>query len=346
LSVREEKLPPTRTEARLRPTLSSPLTNRSILVTGGTGSFGRAFVAHALAVGVKRVAVYSRDELKQSEMAAQVGDPRVRYLIGSVTDRDRLLLAMRGVDVVVHAAALKQVPACEANPGESKRTNVDGAEAVALAAIEAGVERAVFLSTDKAAAPNTTYGAHKLAAERYWCAANVYAAGTRTRLLCTRYGNVIASRGSVVPVFQAQAKKGAVTVTDKRMTRFWMRLSDAVHLVETALREGRGGEVIVPKAGAASIVTLARAVAPGARMVEVGIRRGEKLHETLIGEDEARDAVDMGDHYVIEPDRTWEHLPPLVGKPVPLGWSYRSDTTTQLTVAQMRRLILCAGVKL
>jgi UDP-N-acetylglucosamine 4,6-dehydratase len=310
------------------------------LVTGGTGSFGRAFAAHALAVGARRVTVFSRDELKQSEMASQVYDERLRFMLGTVTDRERVTRALRGVDYVVHAAAMKQVPACELHPWEAMQTNVVGAQVVAGAAIEAGVERVVFLSTDKAAAPNTLYGATKLAAERIWTQANVYAAGTRTRLCATRYGNVVGSRGSVVPAFREQAKSGMLTITDRRMTRFWMRLCDSVALVETALAEARGGEVFVPKVGACDILTVAEAVAPGVPWTETGIRRGEKLHETLISEDEARDTYDCGDHYRIEPERSWEYLPPLCAPLVPRGWSYRSDTNPyQLTVEGMRELL-------
>jgi len=307
----------------------SPLTNRCVVVTGGTGSFGKAFVRRALDVGASRVVVLSRDELKQSEMAAAFADPRLRCMIGSVSEGDRVALALRGADLLVHAAAMKQVPACEDNPNEAMQTNALGAQAVAMAAIEAGVSRAVFLSTDKAAIPNTLYGATKLVAERLWRQSNVYAAGTRTRLVATRYGNVIGSRGSVVPIFQAQAKTGMLTITDPDMTRFWMRLEHAVSLVELALSEGRGGEVFVPTIPACSVATVARAIAPEAKWHVTGIRPGEKMHETLIAEDEARTAYEYADHYRIEPHRTWEYLPEPSGKPVPDGFSYRSDTNPE-----------------
>lgn len=304
----------------------SPLTNRTVLVTGGTGSFGRRFVKRALEAGAKRVSVFSRDELKQSDLAAELRDDRMRFLIGSVTEAERLQRAMRGVEVVVHAAALKQVPTCERNPWEAVATNVVGTQNVAAAAIEAGVERVVFLSTDKAAAPNTLYGATKLTAERLWLQANVYAAGTPTRLLATRYGNVIGSRGSVIPLFRAQAELGRLTVTDPAMSRFWMTLDQAVALVELAIACGRGGEVFIPKVPSADILTVAEAVAPGVPWIATGIRRGEKLHETLVAEDEARDCYDFGDHYRIEPDRTWEYLPPPAAPKVAVGFAYRSDT--------------------
>lgn len=320
---------------------SSPLTNRTILVTGGTGSFGKAFVRRALDAGAKRVTVFSRDELKQSEMRKAYSDDRLRFLIGSVTDGERVTRALRGVDFLVQAAAMKQVPACELNPWEAQATNVEGARVVAASAIAAGVERAVFLSTDKACAPNTLYGATKLSAERIWTQANVYAAGTPTRLCATRYGNVIGSRGSVIPLFREQADTGTIRITDQRMTRFWMRLEEAVALVELALGTSRGGEVFVPKVSSAGILTVAEAVAPGVPWTETGIRRGEKLHETLIAEDEARDAFDMASHYRIEPERTWEYLPPLHNAaPLPDGFSYRSDTNPcQLTVERMRELL-------
>lgn len=297
-------------------------------------------MAHCLEVGARRVAVFSRDELKQSEMANRFRDDRLRFLLGSVTDEDRMVRALSGVDYVVHAAAMKQVPACEAHPWEATATNIDGTWAVAKAAIKAEVERAIFLSTDKAANANTLYGATKFAAERLWNESNVYAARTRTRLAATRYGNVISSRGSVVPLFKAQAATGRLTITDRRMTRFWMTLEQAVRLVEMALGESRGGEVFIPKVPSAPILTVAEAVAPGVPWIETGIRPGEKLHETLITEDEARAAFDCGDHYRLEPHRKWGHLPALNAPSLPDGFVYRSDTNEdQLTVERMRGLL-------
>jgi len=311
--------------------IPSPLTNRSILCTGGTGSFGSAFVRHALDVGATRVVVFSRDELKQFNMRGAFQDERIRFFIGNVQDRDRLDLAMRGVDIVVHAAAMKQIPTCEEHPKEAVETNIIGTQHVALAAIDAGVRCGVFLSTDKAAAPNTHYGATKLAAERLWVNANVYAAGTRTKLCATRYGNVIGSRGSVIPVFERQALEGGpLTITDPTMSRFWMKIEESVELVETALRFTRGGEVFIPKVPASSILTLAEAVAPGVPWITTGIRRGEKLHETLVTEDEARDTWECGDHYRISTSGD---------EPVPRGFTYRSDTARQLSVSELRALI-------
>ena len=269
----------------------------------------------------------SRGEAKQAAMAAEVGDQRVRYVIGDVRDPLRVLDACRGVDIVVHAAALKRVETCEADPNEAVATNIEGTRNVARACIERGVGRAVFLSTDKAAAPNTLYGATKLAAERLWTRSNVYAAGTPTRLAATRYGNVLGSTGSVVPLWQGQAQRGEpITLTSAAMTRFWMPMTDAVDLVLLALGEMRGGEVFIPKAGAAPVLTLARAVAPGCEVQEVGVRPGEKLHETLVTEDEARNTTDHGTHYRIQPDRTWEDDADRPDRGVPEGFTYRSDT--------------------
>lgn len=316
------------------------LSGASVLVTGGTGSFGQAFVRRCLSDGARRVVVFSRGESKQAEMRAALADERVRYLIGDVRDANRVLDACRGVDVVIHAAALKRVETCEADPNEAIATNVDGTRHVARACVERGVKRAVFLSTDKAAAPNTLYGASKLAAERLWLASNAYAAGTPTRFAATRYGNVCGSTGSVIPLWRAQAARGEpLTVTDPTMSRFWMKMDEAVELVLLALHSMRGGEVIVPKIGAASILDLAEAVAPGSRFRGVGIRPGEKLHETLITEDESRTTYDAGTHFVIEPEgRTWGDVAPLTLPRVPVGFQYRSDTAERLSPAHLSLL--------
>lgn len=312
----------------------------SWLITGGTGSFGKAYTRRLLDRGARRVVVLSRDELKQAEMRREIDDPRMRYFIGSVTDLERCEMAMQGVDYVVHAAAMKRIEVCEQNPAEAVETNIHGTKVIAHACVKAGVKRAVFLSTDKAVAPNTHYGATKLAAERLWTQANVYAANSATRLSATRYGNVLGSRGSVVPLFRAQAAAGGpLTVTDKRMTRFFMRMDDALDLVDLAFKEMRGGEVFIPKIPSADIPTVAASVSDTAPVEEVGIRRGEKLHETLIGEDEARHCHDHGDHYRIEPDRTWE-LPALrflTGTLVPDGFEYRSDTNADRLTAERLR---------
>ena len=329
----------------------SILTNANIMVTGGTGTFGHAFVQQALVDGARRIVVFSRDELKQSEMAKQFSDDRMRFMLGDVRDAARLERAMRGVEYVVHAAAMKQVPACEQHPWEAEETNSIGSRHVAQAAIKAHVRKAVLLSSDKAANPNTHYGATKLMAEHHFTNGNVDAAGTVTRLIATRYGNVLGSRGSVVPVWQKQIAAGAVpTVTDARATRFWMTISDAVWLVMTALRDGRGGEIFIPKIGAASITTLLDAVKVGYRSEgitvadgyqETGLRRSEKLHELLITQDEARDTYTCSDYYLIEPDRTWEFLPPPPHPKVREGFVYSSNENAwQHTVEDLATMII------
>ena len=285
--------------------------------------------------------VFSRDELKQADMAHEFDDERLRFFIGSVVDRERVELAMRGVDYVVHAAAMKRIDTCEQNPDEAAQTNVWGTRAVAHACIGAGVKRAVFLSTDKASSPNTLYGFTKAVAERMWTQSNVYAAGSPTRLAATRYGNVIGSRGSVIPLFRKQAASGTLTLTDPNMTRFYMRLDQAVDLVLLAFDKMIGGEVFIPRIPSASLATVAHAVADDATWEIVGVGRGEKMHETLISENEARDTREYADHYRIEPDRTWDeaHAEP-GGKPLPADFSYRSDSNTQmLDVDGMRELI-------
>ena len=317
----------------------------SWLITGGCGSFGRAFAEMLLAsADTSRVVILSRDEAKQAAMAADLRDDRLRFFIGSVNDAERVELAMRGVHNVVHAAALKRVETCEANPHEAVSINIDGTRTVALAAIRAGVRRAVFLSTDKAVAPNTFYGTTKLAAERLWVQSNVYAAGTQTRFAATRYGNVLGSRGSVLTTWRQQfERREPLTITDERCTRFWMTMAEAVWLVTLAFRDMRGGEVFVPKIGAAPVLDLARALVeregtyqPG--HIETGLRAGEKLHELLIGSDEARSVTDHGTYYRIEPTRTWEDAVPGGGEPVPQGFSYSSETAPQLSVERLRAM--------
>jgi UDP-N-acetylglucosamine 4,6-dehydratase len=318
------------------------LLDKSILVTGGTGSFGKAFVRRALADGAGRVVVYSRGELLQAQMREEYADPRLRFFIGDVRDRRRLDLAMAGVDYCIHAAALKRIEVCEENPLEAKRTNVDGTENVALSAIGMGVHKAVLLSTDKAPVPHTTYGATKMLAERLWLQSNVYAAGTGTILTATRYGNVLASRGSVLHTWRSQAAAGQpLTVTSSGMSRYWMTLDQAVDLVLLALLLGRGGEVFVPKIPSAPLLTLVEAVAPGASITETGLRGAERMHETLISADEAANCYDCGDHYMIWPEyRSWGAEPEPLYPKVPDGWSYRSDTNErQYTVEQLARLI-------
>lgn len=308
---------------------SFDLAGSTILLTGGTGSFGRSFVAIVRERWPDAVIrVYSRDELKQAEMRAEHGDRQVRYFIGDVRDGARMKRAAQGADVIVHAAALKQVPACEYNPFEAVRTNVLGAQHVVDAAIDAGVERVVALSTDKAVNPVNLYGATKLCAEKIVVQGNAYAATSKARLACVRYGNVIGSRGSVVPLFRKQAAEGRLTITDERMTRFWITLPKAVDLVLYALGHMTGGEIFIPKIPSMRVVDLAEAIAPGLPREAVGIRPGEKLHETLLTPDESRHAVDAGDVYVVLPEHPWWTDQPgwLDGKPLDDGFAYSSDT--------------------
>ena len=326
------------------PNATMILAGKNILLTGGTGSFGTAFARHCLNEGAQRLVIFSRDELKQAQMrAAFHDDPRLRFFIGDVRDAERVELAVRGCDTVIHAAAMKRIETCEADPGEACKTNIAGSKNVAMAAIYAGVRRAVFLSTDKAPNAHTLYGMTKAVAERYWTRANVFASGTPTRLACTRYGNVLGSRGSVLDLWRQQYAAGEpITITDEAATRFWMPIADAVALVIAALEEMRGGEIFIPRVGSASVLGLARAVverdgqpyAPG--HVVTGLRAGERLHETLISEDEARHTIEQNGRYVILPeDPTWgDAVRPLPDTP-PIT-SYRSDTNPhQLTVAQL-----------
>jgi UDP-N-acetylglucosamine 4,6-dehydratase len=301
----------------------------TILLTGGTGSFGNAFLERVLDEWPDVVVrVYSRDELKQSELRTRFGDAQVRYLIGDVRDRSRMSRAAEGCDVIVHAAAMKQVPACEYNPFEAVRTNVLGAQHVVDAAIDAKVDRVVALSTDKAVNPVNLYGATKLCAEKIFVQGNAYAAQSSTRLACVRYGNVVGSRGSVVPVFQRQAADdGRLTITDERMTRFWITLPQAVDLVLYALEHMTGGEVFIPKIPSMRVTDLAEAIGPGLPQQVVGIRPGEKLHELMLTTDESRHAIDAGEVYVVLPEHVWwdERGPQVTGSPVPDGFVYSSD---------------------
>lgn len=315
-----------------------------VLVTGGTGSFGRKFVQVMLEeYHPAKIIVFSRDELKQHEMRVSGFDhPSLRYFIGDVRDLQRLRRAFDGVDIVVHAAALKQVPACEYNPMEAIKTNILGSSNVIEAALDAGVERVIALSTDKAVNPVNLYGATKLAAEKLFVQSNAYAGGKATRFSCVRYGNVVGSRGSVVPVFLRQRESGVLTITDERMTRFWISLDQGVRFVIHCLEQMMGGEVFVPKIPSMRVLDLARAIAPEARLEIIGIRPGEKLHEVLISEDEARSTVELENMYVVQPveafwfGRKWEGR----GKPLPDGFRYASNTNDAwLTVEELRQMI-------
>ena len=315
-----------------------------VLITGGTGSFGRKFIKVMLEdYRPAKLIVFSRDELKQYEMKASgFDDPNLRYFIGDVRDLLRLRRAMQGVDVVVHAAALKQVPACEYNPIEAIMTNIIGGRNVVEAALDTGVEKVMALSTDKAVNPINLYGATKLAAEKLFVQSNAYAGGTGTRFSCVRYGNVVGSRGSVVPVFVNQRSKGRITITDERMTRFWLSLEEGVRFTIRCIEQMEGGEVFVPKIPSMRVVDLANAIAPDAEIEVIGIRPGEKLHEVLVSEDEARHTLELQDMYVVEPPealwfgRSWRDR----GKRLPEGYRYTSDGNDQwLDESKIRELI-------
>ena len=303
--------------------------NTTVLVTGGTGSFGKKFVEVVLQkYEPRKLIIYSRDELKQYEMQSGGFDhPSLRYFVGDVRDKDRLYRAFDGVDIVIHAAALKQVPACEYNPFEAVQTNIIGAKNVIDAAIDRGVKRVSALSTDKAVNPVNLYGATKLVAEKLFIQGNAYSGKGQTRLSCVRYGNVVGSRGSVIPVFEKQKATGTITVTDERMTRFWITLDHGVQFVLNCLEQMQGGEVFVPKVPSMKVIALAEAIAPGCRVQYTGVRPGEKMHESLISDDEARQASEYDDKYVICPTVKLSSGNLLNdGKPLPDGFSFRSDT--------------------
>lgn len=319
---------------------------KSILVTGGTGSFGRTFVRLMLEDHrPERVIVFSRDELKQHEMRVSGFEhPSLRYFIGDVRDRERLRRAMHGVDVVVHAAAMKQVTACEYNPIEALQTNVDGTRNVIDAALDAGVSKAMFIGTDKAVNPINLYGATKLCAEKLFVQSNSYSGDDGCRFSCTRYGNVVGSRGSVIPLFAEQRKRGRLTLTDPQMTRFWITLDQGVRFVADCIEKMHGGEVFVPKIPSMRLEDLARAMAPDAEHDTIGIRAGEKLHEVLVSVNEARQTLDAGDLYVVQPQHpwwsgeSWSH-----GIPVSEGFKYTSDANEQwLTPADLTELVASA----
>jgi UDP-N-acetylglucosamine 4,6-dehydratase len=323
---------------------------KTILITGGTGSFGRECVRMLLErYRPKKVIVFSRDEWKQSEMALQYNSPVMRYFIGDVRDKDRLSQAFNGVDYVIHAAAMKQVPAAEYNPMECIKTNINGAENVIKAALENGVDKVIALSTDKAASPINLYGATKLVSDKLFVAANNIAGGHRTRFAAVRYGNVVGSRGSVVPLFKKLAAEGAkeLPITDKEMTRFWITLSQGVEFVLKAFERMQGGEVFVPKIPSSKIIDLAKAIAPELPQTIVGIRPGEKLQETMCPADDSHLTWEFADHYVIQPAISFTE--PVnyavnklgeTGKLVPKGFEYSSGTNPHfLTVEELQELL-------
>ena len=319
-------------------------TDKVIMVTGATGSFGKKFIEIMLReYHPAKLIIFSRDEQKQHDMQLSgFTHPTLRYFIGDVRDLERLRRAMAGVDIVVHAAALKQVPACEYNPMEAIKTNILGSSNVIEASLDCNVARVVALSTDKAVNPVNLYGATKLAAEKLFVQSNAYAAGKPTRFSCVRYGNVVGSRGSVVPMFLKQRENGKLTITDERMTRFWISLEDGVRFVIRCIELMNGGEVFVPKIPSMRIVDLARVIAPEATLEVIGIRPGEKLHEMLIHEDEARSAIELDDMYIVQPStelwfgHNWQGR----GRPLSDGFRYASDSNPEwLTLDQIRSII-------
>lgn len=321
----------------------SELFNSSLLVTGGTGSFGRAFIHHALdTLAPRRIVVFSRDELKQSEMRAEFKDDRrLRWFIGDIRDRSRLDRAFHGVDYVIHAAALKQVDTAEYNPFEFVKTNVLGSQNVIDAAIDAGVRKVVALSTDKASSPVNLYGATKLTADKLFVAANNYGSLTPTRMSVVRYGNVMGSRGSVVPFFLRLIEEGRpLPITDPRMTRFWITINDAVQFVVDSFDSMVGGELFIPRIPSMRITDLVEALAPGHPTEEVGIRPGEKLHEEMISSDDSHRTIKQSTRYIVTPTiAEWGFIPP-EGDPVSPGFSYRSDNNDQwMSPADLRTML-------
>lgn len=304
-----------------------PLNGKVVLITGGTGSFGQKFTEIVLKEHeVKTLRILSRDELKQLQMSQKFSDKRLRFLIGDVRDKERLFRAMSGVDIVVHAAALKQVPAAEYNPLEAVKTNINGAANVIDAAINAGVPKVMFIGTDKAVHPVNLYGATKLVAEKLFVQANSYTGG-RTRFSCVRYGNVVGSRGSVIPLFLEQRNNGSVTITDERMTRFWITLNQGVRLVINSIEKMVGGEIFVPKIPSMRLMDIVQTIAPDAKLKVIGIRPGEKLHEELITREEAPRTKEFDSYYVIEPEHPfWGSGNHGNGKCVSTDFQYGSDT--------------------
>jgi UDP-N-acetylglucosamine 4,6-dehydratase len=321
------------------------LNGKSILITGGTGSFGRKFVDIVMRdYHPKKIIIFSRDELKQHEMRqvhCDTGDSPIRYFIGDVRDRERLCRAFKGVDIVIHAAALKQVPACEYNPFEAVQTNIIGAKNVIDAAIDLGVKKVIAISTDKAVNPVNLYGATKLCEEKLFVQGNSYSGKDSLSSSCARYGNVINSRGSVVPLFLEQSKKCRITVTDPRMTRFWITLEQGVRFVIKCIELMQGGEIFIPKLPSMNIADLAKAIAPECQVDYIGIRPAEKLHEVLISEDELRNTIESNDMYIIKPEHPWWRAESWAGgKPLPDGFCYASDKNTKsLSVEELRRFL-------
>ncbi len=320
----------------------SILKGKTILVTGGTGSFGQKFVEIVLQKHQPKVVrIYDHDELAEVEMSRKFNDSRLRFFIGDVRDRARLQRAMSGVDIVVHAAALKHIPVCEYNPIEAVRTNIEGAVNVIDAAIDNSVEKIMAISTDKAVHPVNLYGATKMVAEKLFVQGNSYTGGKKTIFSCARYGNVVGSSGSVIPLFREQKKKGELTITDERMTRFWITLEDGVNFVINCIDKMRGGEIFIPKIPSMKIVDLARTIAPRAKLKFIGIRPGEKLHEVLLTAEEAAHTKDFGKYFIIEPEFPfWNKGNHKTGKTLPKDFRYSSDNNDWwLTEKEIKRIL-------
>lgn len=325
------------------------LNEKSILVTGGTGSFGKKFIEIVLKEfpKVNRIVVYSRDEFKQFEMSNLPqfkNNPKLRFFIGDVRDKERLYRAFEGVDIVIHAAALKQVPSCEYNPFEAVKTNIIGAQNIIDAAIDRNVKKVIALSTDKACSPINLYGATKLCSDKLFIAGNAYVGHHDTKFSVVRYGNVAGSRGSVIPFFKKLIDSGAdcLPITDFEMTRFWLKLEQAVEMVITALEVMAGGELFVKKIPSMKIVDLAKAMAPDLNLKVVGIRPGEKIHEMMISREDARNTIEFKDYYIVQPDFEWwtQNVKHSDGKAVQKDFEYHSgNNKTWLTVEQMRQMI-------
>lgn len=316
--------------------------DKIVLVTGGTGSFGKKFTEILTTqYRPKNLRIFSRGELLQMEMANAYKDERLRFLIGDVRDKSRLSRAMNGVDIVIHAAALKQVPTCEYNPIEAVQTNIDGSVNVIDAAIDNSVEKVMAISTDKAVHPVNLYGATKMVAEKLFIQANTYSGLRKTKFSVVRYGNVVGSRGSVIPLFKEQAKTGTITITDERMTRFWITLDQGVKFVIDSLEMMKGGEIFIPKIPSMRITDLADVAAPGTSIRQIGIRPGEKLHEVMITEDESRHAKEYDRHYIVEPEFAfWRSTHYQDGKPLPEGFRYSSEINTEwLTKNDLRNIV-------
>jgi len=318
------------------------LKNKVILVTGGTGSFGNKFTETVLKKhNPSAIRIFSRGEKKQLDMSGRFDDKRLRFFIGDVRDKDRLHRAMHDVDIVIHAAALKQVPACEYNPIEAVKTNVDGAINVIDAAIDNGVKQVMAISTDKAVHPVNLYGATKMTAEKLFIQGNSYSGDVGTKFSCVRYGNVIGSRGSVIPLFLKQKETGTLTITDDNMTRFWITLEQGVNLVISGINKMKGGEIFIPKIPSMTITDLAKAIAPKAKHNVIGIRPGEKIHEILVTEDEASHSQEFDDFFVIEPEHPfWDKSNLKGGKKLPKNFKYTSENNKKwLTNKELMKII-------